>query len=80
MADTMKIKIAVAVGTDDDGPVWQAYGSSSDKDESWGEVMCNFDCFDDERRYWITAEVPIPDVRVQEIAGEVTEAEPEPVA
>ena len=72
----MKIRIAVAVGFDDDGkPTFQAQGHTDDDD--WSSLMEGFELLDGERRFWITAEVPDPVALIPEIAGEVELAEAE---
>lgn len=69
----MKIKIAVAVGLNEDGkPNWNAYGNAIF--DGWGEAMEGFELLENEQRYWVTAEVPDPVVTVPEIAGETASA------
>ena len=69
MAKTVKVRIAVAV---DPKGHWQASGWRDAGEEVWD---CVLDCVDDgEARFWITAELPIPESI--EVQGKVEKEEP----
>lgn len=55
----MKLKIKVAVAANADGK-WHAYGFPTQ--ESWQDAMDSFETLDGEHRFWIEAEVDVPDV------------------
>lgn len=76
MAQTIKVRIAVAV---DPKGRWYAGGSGSDEyqypknHDELLEVVDIDQCGPNEALFWITAELPVPEVR--EVAGEVAESE-----
>ena len=66
---TVKVRIAVAVGSDGD---WMAYGWKGSRDGYTMGVAID-GVGDDSSRYWITAELPIHEVPT--IAGSVEVAQ-----
>lgn len=66
---TLKVKIALEI--DPEGN-WHAYGYPNA--ESWMEAMDSFDFLDNSVRYWIEAEVPVPDAEPVIISGNAVEA------
>lgn len=66
----MKVKVKIAVAANADGH-WNAYGWHGC--ESWGETMDAFDALENEHRFWIEAEVDVPDSE-QVVAGKATVA------
>ena len=72
MKKTVKVKIAVAVGHDGS---WCAGGGSAPC-EGGDEFRCLLDWVpDDERRYYVTAELELPDAHeTVTVEGEVSDA------
>lgn len=69
---TVKVRIAVAVGPDGD---WSAYGWKGARDGHAMVTATDTVC-EGASRYWITAELPIPEVlEVPTIAGTVEVAQ-----
>jgi anti-sigma factor RsiW len=58
MTKTVKIRIAVAVDPTGD---WNAYGGGSMKDKDAMEFATEV-LADGETRFWLTAELPVPEV------------------
>jgi hypothetical protein len=72
MAKTITVRIPVAV---DPKGRWYAYGTNSfpQNHDEMLECVDMDQCGPNEALFWITAELPIPEV--QEVTGEVTAAE-----
>jgi hypothetical protein len=64
---TVKVKIALEIGPEGN---WQAYGfPSADHDE----CLNAFESIENSARYWIEAEVPVPDAEPAVIVGKAVE-------
>lgn len=54
----MKIKVRIALAANREGE-WSAYGYRGHDD--WGSIMDTFERMDGEQRFWIEAEIDVPD-------------------
>jgi len=54
----MKIKIRVAVAANSNGE-WNAYGYPTKM--NWETIMDAFERLDNEQRFWVEAEIEVPD-------------------
>jgi hypothetical protein len=69
----MKVKIKVAVAANSEGS-WNAYGYSGHGDD-WDDIMDAFEALYNERRFWVEAELDVPDDLPTVQAGSVKTAE-----
>jgi hypothetical protein len=69
MAGSIKIKIALAINPEGE---WIAYGYK--EMIGWDDAMDSFEPLDMECRFFIEAEVPLPDAIAGTIQGEVVPA------
>lgn len=67
---TVKVRIALEIGPEGD---WQASACSADEND-WGVAMSAYDVIDSSQRYWIEAEVPVPEAEPTTISGKAVEA------
>lgn len=54
----MKIKVRIAVAANSAGQ-WNAYGYPQESD--WDATMDGFERMDNEQRFWVEAEIDVPD-------------------
>lgn len=69
----MKLKVRIAVAANAEGE-WYAYGYGAR--EGWDEIMESFDRMDGEQRFWIEAELDIPD-QIPVVEGAISSAQRE---
>jgi hypothetical protein len=67
---TVKVRIALEIGPEGE---WQAYGFPSANHE---DCLCGLPRIENSARYWIEAEVPVPDAEPAAIAGKAVEVGP----
>lgn len=66
-----EVKVRIALAVDPDGK-WSAQGWPTFESDDWDFVVDDLE--QGEARYWITAEVDVPERAVAEVEGEVSDA------